>query len=145
MTNPPALWTPGQLSERSGVAVSALHYYERHGLIHSQRNAGNQRRYPRDTLRRLAVIKAAQRLGVPLAEIRAAFERLPEGRTPGAADWAALSEEWRAALEARIASLVRLRDDLGGCIHCGCLSLEHCRLFNPDDRYGEAHPGQNTL
>lgn len=138
-------WTPAQLSERSGLKVSALHFYEREGLIFSARTSGNQRRYPRDTVRRLAFIGAAQRVGVPLAEIRAALATLPAGRTPTAADWERLSAGWRADLDARIATLTRLRDGLGGCIRCGCLSLERCALFNPGDGYGGRHPGKNAL
>ncbi len=137
--------TPGQVAQRSGVAVSALHHYEKEGLIRSTRTSGNQRRYARETLRRLAFIRAAQRVGVPLAEIRRALDALPEGRTPTATDWARLSQAWRDELDARIATLTHLRDDLTGCIRCGCLSLDTCRLYNPDDRFGQAHPGRNTL
>ncbi|SMB90421.1 redox-sensitive transcriptional activator SoxR [Deinococcus hopiensis] len=140
-----ALWTPGQLSRRSGLAVSALHFYEREGLIRSERTGGNQRRYPRDTLRRLAFIRAAQRVGVPLAQIRAALNTLPGGQTPTAADWAQLSERWQAELDERIAVLTRLRSDLSGCIRCGCLSLERCQLFNPGDAFGAAHGEGSTL
>lgn len=149
MTRPPPdashLWTPGQLARRSGLSVSALHFYEREGLIRSERTGGNQRRYGRDTLRRLAFIRAAQRVGVPLAEIRAALDTLPGERTPTAADWAQLSERWQAELDERIAVLTRLRADLSGCIRCGCLSLERCGLFNPGDSFGAEHPGGNTL
>lgn len=145
MSPPLPHWTPAQLAERSGVRVSALHFYEREGLIFSTRTGGNQRRYPRDTARRLAFIGAAQRVGVPLAGIRAALETLPAGRTPTAADWERLSAGWRAELDARIATLTRLRDTLGGCIRCGCLSLDTCALFNPGDDYGGRHPGGNTL
>jgi MerR family transcriptional regulator, redox-sensitive transcriptional activator SoxR len=137
--------TPAQVAERSGLAVSALHFYEKAGLIRATRTGGNQRRYARDTLRRLAFIRAAQRVGVPLADIRQALASLPEGRTPTAKDWEHLSQVWKGALEARIAALTRLRDDLSGCIRCGCLSLETCRLYNPSDQYGETHPGQNIL
>lgn len=139
------LWSPGELARRSGLAVSALHFYERQGLIRSRRTAGNQRRYPRETLRRLAFIRAAQRVGLPLADIRAALETLPDERTPTVADWAALSAHWQTELEARIAVLARLRSELSGCIGCGCLSLERCALVNPDDTYGNQHPGHNTL
>ncbi|GGO36356.1 redox-sensitive transcriptional activator SoxR [Deinococcus humi] len=138
-------WTPAQLAKRSGLNVSALHFYEREGLIDSTRTAGNQRRYARDTVRRLAFIRAAVRVGVPLTDIRLALTGLPAGRTPTAADWEQLSESWRAELDTRIAMLTRLRDDLGGCIRCGCLSLERCALFNPGDEYGGRHPGRNTL
>ena len=138
--------TVGEVAARSGVAVSALHFYERNGLIRSWRTDGNQRRYARDVLRRVAVIKVAQRTGLPLAEIRAALSTLPEARTPTAADWRRLSNAWRSALDARIARLTRLRDQLDGCIGCGCLSLKQCPLRNPGDRFGvSAGPGANTL
>src|SRR5690606_22883129 len=123
----------GQLAQRSGVAVSALHFYERQGLIRSRRTAGNQRRYTRDTLRRLAFIRVSQRVGIPLARIRTALESLPDERTPTAQDWARLSSTWRTELNARIEQLQRLRDDLTDCIGCGCLSLERCVLSNPHD------------
>ena len=135
----------GELAARSGVAVSALHFYEKKGLIHSLRTAGNQRRYRRDVLRRIAVIKVAQRTGIPLASIREALSALPDGRTPTAADWKRLSRRWRAELDARIARLVHLRDDLDGCIGCGCLSLRQCPLRNPDDCMAGFGPGANTL
>lgn len=145
MAPPSAHWTPSQLAERSGLKISALHFYEREGLISSTRTGGNQRRYSRDTARRLAFVQAAQRVGVPLAGIRAALETLPAGRTPTAADWERLSAGWRAELDERIATLTRLRDNLGGCIGCGCLSLERCALFNPGDEYGARRPGGNRL
>lgn len=135
----------GEVAARSGVAVSALHFYEAKGLIRSRRSAGNQRRYARDVLRRVAVIKVAQRTGIPLAQIRAALESLPEGRTPTAADWAKLSVRWRAELEGRIARLQRLRDQLESCIGCGCLSLAACPLRNPGDELGEQGPGARLL
>ena len=136
---------PAQLAARSGLSIPTLHYYEREGLIHSVRTAGNQRRYARETLRRLAFIRAAVRLGVPLADIRAALDTLPDGRTPTPADWANLSARWRVRLDEQIAALQRLRDDLSGCIACGCLSLETCALHNPDDGYAREHPGGNKL
>ncbi|WGX94892.1 redox-sensitive transcriptional activator SoxR [Nocardioides sp. L-11A] len=132
--------TPGELAHRSGVAVSALHYYEREGLITSLRTAGNQRRYHRDMLRRVAFIRVSQGVGVSLAEIRDALATLPEGRTPTKADWARLSRTWRGALDERIARLERLRDTLDDCIGCGCLSLRSCSLANPGDvlqEYGD--------
>lgn len=135
----------GELAARSGVAVSALHFYEKKGLIRSLRTAGNQRRYPRDVLRRVAVIKVAQRAGIPLADIRAALDTLPEGRTPTVADWTRLSKRWREDLDARIEQLSHLRDDLDGCIGCGCLSLKVCPLRNPDDRLGEEGSGPRLL
>ncbi|MFB9838190.1 redox-sensitive transcriptional activator SoxR [Actinoallomurus acaciae] len=137
--------TVGQVAARSGVAVSALHFYERKGLIHSRRTAGNQRRYPRDVLRRVAFIRVSQRVGIPLSDIRDALTELPEGRTPTPRDWARLSAAWRGELDARIAQLQRLRDDLTGCIGCGCLSLRHCRLSNPYDRLGAEGPGPRRL
>lgn len=137
--------TPAQVAERSGLKVSALHFYEQQGLITATRTRGNQRRYPRDTLRRLAFIGAAQRVGISLADIRTALATLPEGRTPTAADWERLSAAWREELNARISTLERLRDDLNGCIRCGCLSLDSCRLYNPGDEYGRLGPGANRL
>jgi MerR family redox-sensitive transcriptional activator SoxR len=137
--------TPGELAERSGVAVSALHFYERLGLIRSRRTAGNQRRYPREMLRRVAFIRVSQRVGIPLADIRAALDTLPDGRPPSREDWEALSAIWRADLDRRIAQLERLRDDLSGCIGCGCLSIDRCTLFNPEDALGDQGPGPRLL
>jgi len=137
--------TPGQLSERSGVAVSALHFYEREGLITSRRTSGNQRRYARETLRRVAFIRISQRVGIPLSDIRSALDKLPEGRTPTRRDWEALSTTWRVDLDDRITQLTRLRDNLTGCIGCGCLSLGSCRLVNEHDRLGEQGPGARVL
>ncbi|MFF4370996.1 redox-sensitive transcriptional activator SoxR [Streptomyces sp. NPDC001594] len=133
--------TVGQLSARSGAAVSALHFYETKGLISSRRTAGNQRRYTRETLRRVAFVRAAQRVGIPLADIRDALARLPEERTPTREDWARLSEAWRAELDERISRLSRLRDHLSDCIGCGCLSLKNCALSNPDDVFGQKLSG----
>ena len=130
---PAAVLSVGQVSQRSGVAVSALHYYESLGLIRSIRTAGNQRRYRRDVLRHIAVIRAAQRIGIPLQEIRDALALLPDSRTPTRADWTRLSSSWRQALNARIEQLTALRDQLDTCIGCGCLSLQRCKLSNPDD------------
>lgn len=135
----------GELAARSGVAVSALHFYERQGLIHGGRNAGNQRRYGREVLRRVAIIKVAQRAGIPLASIREALDTLPDGRTPTTADWTRLSRRWRAELDARIDQLTRLRDQLDGCIGCGCLSLKACPLRNPEDVAGARGPGARYL
>ncbi|MER7913794.1 redox-sensitive transcriptional activator SoxR [Streptomyces sp. NPDC003444] len=137
--------TVGQLSARSGAAVSALHFYESKGLINSRRTSGNQRRYGRDTLRRVAFVRAAQRVGIPLATIREALARLPEERTPTNEDWARLSAAWRTELDARIQQLGRLRDHLTDCIGCGCLSLETCVLSNPDDVFGERMAGSRLL
>lgn len=131
----------GELAKRAGVAVSALHFYESKGLIGSYRNAGNQRRYPREALRRVAVIKVAQRVGIPLSEIAEALNSLPSGHNPTAADWARLSARWRDDLDERIAKLVLLRDQLDGCIGCGCLSMEACPLRNPGDCLAQEGPG----
>ncbi len=137
--------TVGEVSSRSGVAVSAIHFYEAKGLIRSWRTQGNQRRYPREVLRRVAVIKVAQRTGIPLASIREALQALPEGRTPTAADWSTLSARWKAELDDRITRLTQLRDQLDGCIGCGCLSLEACPLRNPDDELSKQGPGARLL
>jgi MerR family redox-sensitive transcriptional activator SoxR len=137
--------TVGQLARRSGVAVSALHFYEAQGLIWARRTAGNQRRYPREMLRRVAFIRASQRVGIPLARIRAALATLPAGRTPNPRDWAGLSAAWREDLDDRISQLQHLRDRLTGCIGCGCLSLTTCRLANPDDILGNEGPGPRKL
>mgnify|MGYP001942212884 CR=1 FL=1 len=133
------------MAERSGVAVSALHFYERKGLIHSRRTSGNQRRYRRDTLRRVSFIRISQRVGIPLARIRQALDQLPDNRTPTRTDWADLSAQWRDELDARIDQLTRLRDDLSDCIGCGCLSLSTCTLSNPDDQLSEDGTGPRRL
>lgn len=135
----------GELARRSGVAVSALHFYEAQGLLSSERSAGNQRRYPRSALRRVAFIRSAQQLGLSLAEIADALATLPAQRTPTRADWTRLSRQWRARLDARIAAMVALRDRLDGCIGCGCLSLRSCRLYNPDDRLAAQGSGARRL
>ncbi|RKS74387.1 MerR family redox-sensitive transcriptional activator SoxR [Actinomadura pelletieri DSM 43383] len=137
--------TVGQLAERSGVAVSALHFYESKGLIRSRRTAGNQRRFTRDTLRRVSFIRVSQRVGIPLSEIRDALATLPEERTPTVEDWARLSEMWRGSLDERIRQLERLRDDLTECIGCGCLSIHKCALANPYDQLGDQGPGPRRL
>jgi MerR family transcriptional regulator, redox-sensitive transcriptional activator SoxR len=135
------LITIGQLSERSGVAPSALRYYEAQGLIISARTTGNQRRYERATLRRIAFVRSAQRVGLTLEEISSALGTLPGGRTPTKADWTRLSREWRPRIDAQIERLVRLRDKLDSCIGCGCLSLARCSLQNPDDVVRTDGPG----
>lgn len=127
------LLTIGQLAQRSGVATSALRFYEDRGLITSDRTSGNQRRYQRATLRRVALVRAAQRVGVPLREVATALDGLPATRTPSAADWERLARRWQQRLEDQIAGLRQLRDDLSGCIGCGCLSLKGCSLLNPAD------------
>ena len=139
------LLSVGEVARRSGVAVSALHFYESKGLIESVRNAGNQRRYARDVLRRVAVIKVAQRAGIPLAEIREALGGLPQRRTVTARDWALLSKRWKSELDQRILRLTQLRDQLGECIGCGCLSIRSCPLRNPGDVAGETGPGPRFL
>jgi MerR family transcriptional regulator, redox-sensitive transcriptional activator SoxR len=135
----------GEVAKRSGVAVSTLHFYERRGLLSSVRTSGNQRRYRRDALRRVAFIRTAQALGISLAEIAEALCALPEQRTPTKADWSRLSSRWRAGLDQRIADLQALRDRLVGCIGCGCLSLRACRLYNPNDALGRSGPGARRL
>jgi MerR family transcriptional regulator, redox-sensitive transcriptional activator SoxR len=137
--------TIGELSARSGVAPSALRYYENVGLIRAGRTGGNQRRYDRGELRRVAFIRIAQQVGISLEEIRAALDELPAGRTPTRADWARLSARWRRKLDARIALLEGLRDQLTGCIGCGCLSLKRCQLYNPGDRLAATGTGARIL
>ena len=141
----PALLTIGQLADRSGVAPSALRFYEAEGLIHSRRTAGNQRRYPRAELRRVAFVRAAQHVGLSLREIRAALGTLPAERTPTKADWARLSGTWRARLDEQIAELEGLRDRLTSCIGCGCLSLRTCALSNPGDVVAQRGAGAQLL
>jgi MerR family transcriptional regulator, redox-sensitive transcriptional activator SoxR len=133
--------TIGELSERSGIATSAIRYYEERDLVVSRRTTGNQRRYPRATLRRLAFIRTAQRVGLTLEEIEAALATLPSNRTPTKADWTRLSRGWRPRLDRQIAQLERLRDTLDSCIGCGCLSLRRCALSNPDDEVAARGPG----
>jgi MerR family redox-sensitive transcriptional activator SoxR len=135
----------GDVARRSGVTVSALRFYERKGLITSTRAGSNHRRFRRDVLRRIGVIKAAQQLGVPLGTIRDALSALPERHAPSEDDWAALAERWRADLSDRIDRLVLLRDRLTGCIGCGCLSLKLCPLLNPGDRVADQGPGAHFL
>jgi MerR family redox-sensitive transcriptional activator SoxR len=131
----------GQVAARSGVAVSTVHFYETKGLVTGWRSAGNQRRYSRDVLRRVAIIKIAQRLGLPLSMIKRAIDSLPGGRTPTAKDWRRLSVEWRKELDRRIALLRRLRGQLDSCIGCGCLSLKVCHLRNPGDAVSDQGSG----
>ena len=135
----------GELAARSGVAVSALHFYETKGLLKSWRNAGNQRRYPRAMLRRVAVIKVAQRLGIPLAEVKEALDALPTRAHAKDEHWTRLSAKWRASLDERIALLTKLRDQLDDCIGCGCLTLESCPLRNPADELSREGPGPRLL
>ena len=133
--------TIGDLAERSGIATSAIRYYEDRGLVDSRRTTGNQRRYERPMLRRLAFIRTAQRVGLSLEEIEEALATLPSNRTPTKADWSRLSRGWRPRLDAQIAQLERLRDTLDSCIGCGCLSLRKCSLSNPADVAAERGPG----
>ncbi len=137
--------TIGELSARSGVATSALRFYEQQGLISSVRTGGNQRRYERSELRRVSFIRIAQQVGVSLERVRAALAELPEGRTPTKADWEKLSRQWRAELQERIGMLERLRDNLTGCIGCGCLSLKSCALYNPGDELAREGTGPRRL
>jgi MerR family transcriptional regulator, redox-sensitive transcriptional activator SoxR len=137
--------TVGELAARSGLAVSAIHYYESKNLIRSWRSGGNQRRYPREMLRRVAVIRAAQRIGIPLATIRDALGTLPDARTPTVNDWRILSAAWKRTLSERIETLTRLRDSLNDCIGCGCLSLRVCPLRNPQDALSAEGPGPRLL
>jgi MerR family redox-sensitive transcriptional activator SoxR len=137
----PDLIPIGVLAARSGVSTSALRFYEARGLIQASRNAGNQRRYPRYTLRRVAFIRAAQRVGLTLEEIQGALAGLPTDRAPARADWVRLSDAWRPRLDARIRGIETLRDELTGCIGCGCLSLRTCRLVNRDDISAEVGAG----
>jgi MerR family redox-sensitive transcriptional activator SoxR len=140
-----SLLSVGEVAERTGVASSALRFYEREGLIDSTRSEGGQRRFARGTLRRVSFIRAAQHLGLSLEEIREALESLPKARTPTAADWRRLSRSWRPRLDARIEELERLRDRLDACIGCGCLSLGACQLSNPGDVAGSLGPGPRWL
>ena len=140
-----ANWAVGKVAQRCGVKVSTLHFYEQKGLIHSWRNAGNQRRYKPDVLRRVSVIKAAQKMGISLAAIKEAFANLPDRRTPTMKDWEKLSAAWQAELDDRIAYLQRLRDSLTGCIGCGCLSMKKCPIYNQDDKLATEGSGPVIL
>lgn len=135
----------GEVAQRSGVAVSALHFYEAKGLIMSWRNQANQRRYPREVLRRVSIIKVAQRLGLPLASIKSALDTLPRGRTPTDQDWRKLSARWRDEVGDRIVKLTKLRDQLTDCIGCGCLSMKQCPLRNPSDELAGEGSGPRLL
>lgn len=137
--------TVGEVAQRCGVAVSAIHFYEAKGLIRSWRNSGNQRRYPREVLRRVSLVKVAQRLGISLQSIKAALDTLPKGRTPTAQDWKKLSARWHGELDERIAKLQRLRNQLTSCIGCGCLSMNDCPLRNPYDELAQEGAGARLL
>lgn len=142
---PDVFLTIGQISQRSGVPISTLHFYERKGLIAAERNSANHRVYRRELLRRVTVIKVAQRAGIALAEIADALSHLPMDRVPNTADWADLAQLWRDDLTKRIESLTALRDKMAICIGCGCLSVERCPLANPDDRLGKGGAGPHLL
>jgi MerR family redox-sensitive transcriptional activator SoxR len=135
----------GTLSDRTGVAPSALRFYEAEGLITSTRTAGGQRRYAREVIRRVSFVRIAQQVGLSLDEIRDALSSLPRNRTPTKKDWERLSASWRPRLDAQIAMLERLRDRLTGCIGCGCLSLQVCHLYNPDDAFAARGPGPHLI
>lgn len=135
----------GEVARRSGIAVSALHFYERKGLIQSQRTAGNQRRYQSDVLRRLALVQAAQQVGIPLQVVAERMAELPAGRAPSKADWARMSARWRKQLDERIATLQFMLDQLSDCIGCGCLSLKRCGLLNPQDVLGQQGEGPQRV
>ena len=137
--------TVGQVAMRSGVAVSALHFYEARGLIRSHRTSGNQRRYSRDVLRRVAIIRVAQEVGISLAGIAQAFQSLPEERTPTREDWNLLSTAWRDELDHKIAQMKKLRDGLTDCIGCGCMSIDKCPLRNKEDRLAREGTGARRL
>jgi len=138
-------WSVGRVAERCGIKVSTLHFYEEKGLIRSSRNAGNQRRYKAEVIRRVSVIKAAQKMGISLAAIKKAFSTLPDERTPTQKDWQRLSQQWRAELNGRIAYLEKLRDSLTGCIGCGCLSMKNCPIYNAEDKLAAEGPGPVIL
>jgi MerR family redox-sensitive transcriptional activator SoxR len=137
--------TIGELASRSGVATSALRFYETKGLIAAERTDGNQRRYPRATLRRVALIRAGQEVGLSLAELAQALQRLPHDKTPTKSDWENLSLSWRSRLDNQIAELLALRDELTDCIGCGCLSLMSCAIFNPGDAASNLGTGPRYL
>jgi len=137
--------TVGKVANRCGVKVSTLHFYEEKGLIRSWRNQGNQRRYKKDVLRRVSVIKAAQKVGISLADIKSAFANLPNNRTPNKDDWLALSTTWRDELTAKINYLEKLRSSLNGCIGCGCLTMSNCPIYNEDDKLASEGSGAVLL
>lgn len=135
----------GQVAKRCGVKISTLHFYEQIGLIKSLRNQGNQRRYKREVLRRISVIKAAQKMGVTLEEVKVAFANLPDKRTSTKDDWQQLSRFWQQGLNQKIAYLEKLRDSLDGCIGCGCLSMKSCPIYNPEDILASENTGPVLL
>ncbi|GAM61383.1 Redox-sensitive transcriptional activator SoxR [Vibrio ishigakensis] len=131
----------GEVASRAGIAVSAVHFYEKKGLISSTRNQGNQRRFARDVLRRIAVIKVAQQVGLSLEEIKDALKTLPQDKAPTSTQWEAISSIWRESLQQKIQDLEKLDTKLDHCIGCGCLSMKKCHLYNPEDEQGEEHTG----
>lgn len=135
----------GQIAERCGVNVSAIHFYERKGLIHSSRSTGNQRRFGREAIRRVSIIKVAQQLGISLEEVAEVFEPLPKFGAPSKADWQSVAAQWQQRLQQRIEKLQRLKDSLTGCIGCGCLSMTACPLYNANDKLAEQGPGPVIL
>ncbi len=135
----------GEVSKRSGVNVSTLHFYEEKNLISSSRSSGNQRQYTRDVLRRISVIKAAKKIGLTLEEIKEGLSTLPNGRTPNVKDWEKLAKSWRNLLSTRIENLEKLRDSLTSCIGCGCLSLKKCPIYNEDDKLSKKGKGSILL
>lgn len=143
--NAVAKFSVGHVAKRSGVKVSTLHFYEEKGLIQSVRNAGNQRRYKMDVLRRIGVIKAAQKVGISLIEIKQAMAFLPRDKAPTKRDWQKLSTQWQSTLDQKIRALTALRDNMTGCIGCGCLSLKVCPLYNPNDELGVKQSGAVIL
>ncbi len=143
--NESKVFSVGAVAKRCGVSVATLHFYEEKGLIKSRRNAGNQRRYSPDVLRRVSVIKAAQKVGISLGDIKAALNTLPDQRTPTKDDWQTLSENWKRNLDQRIEYMMRLRDSLSSCIGCGCLSLKSCPMYNPEDVLAQQGEGPVIL
>ena len=140
-----ATWSVGRVAKRCGINVSTLHFYENKGLIKSWRNDGNQRRYKPDVLRRISVIKSAQKMGISLEEVKQAFASLPDNRTPTVEDWQLMSQNWQQLLDSRIAYMLKLREYLTGCIGCGCLSMTKCPLYNPDDTLASQGSGPVLL
>ncbi|MCF2572686.1 redox-sensitive transcriptional activator SoxR [Brevibacterium sp. UCMA 11754] len=143
--SPTDLLSVGDVAERTGVAVSALHFYERQGLISATRTAGGQRRFARHVIRRVTVIQVAKRMGIPLVEVSEVFSDLPKDRMPGKSDWRRISERWRGRLEARRKEIQRMEEELVECIGCGCVSLRSCRVLNPDDELGSDGSGPRLL
>lgn len=142
---PTTLLTIGELAARAGIATSAVRFYEKQGLLASVRTAGNQRRYPRHTLRRLSIVLAARRFGIPLDEVAELFATLPDDRMPGRRDWARIARLWHSRLEARRREIEQLESELTGCLGCGCLSLSTCSVLNPGDTLGAGGSGPLRL